>query len=69
MTAPNRGTKNFKAKLTEKQVAAIYLAKGKFTQQRIADQHKVSKSTVASILNGRSWGWLTVKLNGGRELR
>lgn len=61
----HRGTKNFKARLTEKQVKDIYLAKGKYTQKVLADRYNVSKSTIAHIWTGRSWPWLTVNLEKG----
>lgn len=60
----NRGTKNFKSRLSEDQVRSIYLARGKISQKKLALKYKVNQSTIAHIQTGRSWGWLTVKLNG-----
>lgn len=56
----NRGTKNFRNKLTEKEVLAIFQDKTR-TQQKLAEKYGVSQSTVNHIKKGLTWGWLTQK--------
>ena len=58
----NKGTKNFKAKLTENDVTRIYQNK-KLTQQQLAKKYHVSQSTINHIKRGRTWSWLTSKLD------
>jgi len=62
MNSRHRGTKNFKARLTETNVKTIYLSKGKITQRVLSEKYSVSKATIAHIWTGRSWAWLTAKL-------
>ena len=54
----NRGRQNFKSKLTEVEVLAIYRTKGA-TQDALAARHGVSQSTINHIKQGRTWAWLT----------
>lgn len=58
----NKGEKNFKAKLTQADVKAIFLNTDK-TQQELAKQYGVTQSTINHIKTGRTWSWLTAKLN------
>lgn len=62
MTKPgrNRGTKNFRNKLTEKDVLYIFNDK-RHTQQKLAEKFGVSQSTINHIKKGLTWGWLTGK--------
>ncbi len=64
----NRGEKNIKSKLTEADVKAIYLCKDK-TQHQLAEIYHVQQSTINHIKKGRTWKWLTAKLDseGGTE--
>lgn len=57
----NRGEKNFKAKLSRDDVIAIFTDKTK-TQQQLAEQYDVTQSTINHIKTGRTWSWLTSKL-------
>jgi DNA-binding XRE family transcriptional regulator len=54
----NKGIKNIKAKLSEADVQAIFVNKGK-TQQALALQYNVTQSTINHIKTGRTWSWLT----------
>jgi hypothetical protein len=54
----NKGINNIKAKLSEADVIAIFLNKGK-TQQALANQYNVTQSTITHIKTGRTWSWLT----------
>ena len=54
----NRGTKNFRNKLTEKDVEFIF-TNTNLTQQKLAQKYGVSQSTINHIKKGRTWGWLT----------
>jgi DNA-binding XRE family transcriptional regulator len=57
----NRGAKNFKAKLKDEDVVAIYLSENK-TQQELAAKFGVTQSTINHIKTGRTWAWLTKTL-------
>lgn len=54
----NRGTKNFKNKLTEQDVLEIF-SDTKATQQELAERYGVSQSTINHIKKSRTWAWLT----------
>ena len=54
----NIGERNGSAKLTEEQVRVILAQRGKESQQAIADQFGVSRSTVGNILSGKNWSWI-----------
>ena len=56
----NRGEKNFRNKLTQQQVLAIF-NEIKLTQQELADRFHVSQSAINHIRKGRTWSWLTSK--------
>lgn len=58
----NRGEKNIKSRLTEADVKEIYLCDNK-TQQQLAEQYGVQQSTINHIKKGRTWRWLTAKLD------
>jgi len=58
----NRGAKNFRAKLKDEDVIAIYQSKDK-TQEQLASEYGVTQSTINHIKTGRTWSWLTKKLN------
>lgn len=58
----NRGEKNVKSKLTEADVRDIYLCTDK-TQQQLAERYHVQQSTINHIKKGRTWRWLTAKLD------
>ena len=62
----NKGTKNVKAKLTEDDVIAIFLDTAK-TQQSLALHYGVTQATVNHIKKGRTWTWLTSKLDKPSE--
>lgn len=62
----NKGTDNVKAKLSEDDVIAIYLSKGK-TQHALALQYNVTQSTINHIKTGRTWSWLTKTLEKPSE--
>lgn len=53
----NRGRANFKSKLTEEEVLAIYHSKEK--QITLAKRYNISQATVNHIKKGRTWAWLT----------
>ena len=57
----NRGTKNVKAKLSEKDVTAIFLNTDK-SVKALATHYDVTQSTINHIKSGRTWSWLTSKL-------
>lgn len=54
----NRGERQWNAKLTAEAVRSIRRVGGTLTQQDLADIHGVSPTAIASVLKGRSWGWL-----------
>jgi hypothetical protein len=54
----NKGTLNFKNRLSEDQVLAIYANKDS-TQEELAQRYRVSQSTISHIKNGLTWAWLT----------
>ncbi len=58
----NKGEKNFKAKLKSEDVAKIYLCED-MTQQQLAEKYGVNQSTINHIKKGRTWRWLTAKLD------
>lgn len=58
----NRGEKNIKSKLTEADVKTIYLCSDK-TQQKLAERYGVQQSTINHIKKGRTWRWLTAKID------
>jgi len=58
----NRGTKNVKAKLSESDVASIFLNTDK-SVKALALQYDVTQSTINHIKSGRTWSWLTKKLS------
>lgn len=51
----NRGSKNGRAKLTDKQVLQIRGLKGKLTTNDLIKKFKVSRTTINYILNNKSW--------------
>ncbi len=57
----NKGIKNIKAKLSEAAVAAIFLNTEK-TKKELARKYRVTQSTINHIKAGRTWSWLTSKL-------
>ncbi len=56
-----RGSRQHKAKLTDKQVISIRKAitAGRETQRRIAIRFGVSQSNISHIKNNKNWGWLS----------
>ena len=58
----NKGEKNFKAKLKSEDVVDIYLCED-MTQQQLAEKYGVNQSTINHIKKGRTWRWLTAKLD------
>ena len=54
----NKGTKNFKNRLSEDQVLTIFRDK-ETTQEELASRYRVSQSTISHIKNGLTWKWLT----------
>lgn len=54
----NKGTLNFKNRLSEKDVITIFKDR-KTTQEKLAERYSVSQSTISHIQNGRTWAWLT----------
>jgi hypothetical protein len=54
----NKGTLNFKNRLSEQDVLAIHRDK-ESTQEQLALRYEVSQSTISHIKNGRTWSWLT----------
>lgn len=52
-----RGEQAWNTKLTEQQVRAIRGSVGR-TQQALADEYGVHRSTIENILNGANWRWL-----------
>lgn len=54
----NKGTKNFKNRLSEDQVLTIFRDK-ESTQEELAARYRVSQSTISHIKNGLTWEWLT----------
>lgn len=59
----NRGQRNFKSKLTEDEVKAIYRNSGNKSQNQLASDYGVSQSTINHILTGRTWNWLTSRIS------
>lgn len=57
----NKGTSNFRNKLTEEEVKDIFLAADR-TQSELASQYGVSQGTISHIKNRITWSWLTEKL-------
>lgn len=57
----NKGTNNFRNKLTEEEVKDIFLAADR-TQSELASQYGVSQGTISHIRNRITWGWLTENL-------
>jgi hypothetical protein len=57
----NKGVNNVKAKLGEAEVAEIYLSTDK-TARALAEHYGVTPSTINHIKAGRTWSWLTSKL-------
>ncbi len=57
----NKGIKNVKAKLSEANVAAIFLDTVKSTKA-LALCYGVTQSTINHIKAGRTWSWMTNKL-------
>ncbi|OHD24489.1 MAG: hypothetical protein A2Y38_07640 [Spirochaetes bacterium GWB1_59_5] len=54
-----RGSKHWKARLTEEQVLEIAAAlRAGVTQQALADRFGIARSTVGHISQGRNWVWL-----------
>lgn len=53
----NRGRANGRAKLTNRQVLAIFNSDRR--QVDLARKYKVSQSMVNKIQTGRAWAWLT----------
>jgi len=57
----NRGTENFRAKLTEQEVREVYLSDE--NQLKLALKYGVSQSTVNHIKRKRTWAWLTDRID------
>lgn len=55
----NRGSKNFKSKLTESEVLDIFSSE--YPQSKLAERFGVSQTCVNHIKTGRTWRWLTHK--------
>lgn len=55
----NRGKRNGKTKLTEAAVREIISLRGALSLSQLAHRFGVSKSTVGSIFERRSWAWLS----------
>lgn len=55
----NRGSRNFKSKLTETEVLDIFASKD--SQARLAERFHVSQTCINHIKTGRTWKWLTHK--------
>lgn len=53
------GEKNYRAKLTEREVRRIVALKGKLGPKDIADRVGVEVHFVKSVIYGCSWNWLT----------
>jgi len=53
----NRGSKNFKSRLTEEDVMIIF--KSTLSQSELARTYRVSQTTINHIKRGRTWAWLT----------
>ena len=58
----NKGIKNIKAKLSEADVAAVFLNTDK-SKKELACQYRVTQSTINHIKAGRTWAWLTKTLD------
>jgi len=56
----NKGTKNFKNRLSEDQVLTIFHDTDS-TQEELASRYRVSQSTISHIQNGHTWQWLTAR--------
>ncbi len=54
----NKGTLNFKNRLSEDQVLSIFRDKDS-TQEELAQRYRVSQSTISHIKSGLTWAWLT----------
>lgn len=54
----NKGTKNFKNRLSEQDVLEIFRDK-ESTQEQLAQRYRVSQSSISHIKNGHTWSWLT----------
>lgn len=57
-TAP-RGTRHYKAKLSDQDVLRICSLYGDLDQHQIGKMFGISNLTVSCIIRGRAWGWLT----------
>jgi len=56
----NRGTKQHKAKLTEKKVLRIVKLKRRgWRIKELSERFNVHKVTIFDILSGKNWYWLT----------
>jgi uncharacterized protein YjcR len=58
----NRGHANFKSKLVEDDVLAIY-ADTSTTQTKLAEKYGVKQSTINHIKQKRTWKWLTDRVD------
>jgi hypothetical protein len=54
----NRGTQHGQAKLTDQDVREIRRLARTMRQVDIAAQFKINQTTVSSIINQKTWGWL-----------
>lgn len=62
-----RGERSGSSKVTEDQARFMILNRGKIKQKTIAAMLGVPKPTVCQIQKGKSWKWLTEKMNQERE--
>lgn len=60
----NKGTSNFRSKLSEEDVVCIYLSR-EVSQTSLAEKFGVSQGTINHIRKGRTWSWLTSGLIRG----
>jgi hypothetical protein len=55
----NRGEKHWNAKLTEENVHLIRSIGGKANIQALANQFSVHTATIKSVIDRKSWEWLS----------
>lgn len=64
----NKGTSNFRSKLSEKDVIFIYTCnENDLSQTNLAKRFGVTQGTINHIRKGRTWSWLTSGLNEGKR--
>lgn len=54
----NRGSRQWRSKLTPATVRTIREEAKSLTQSEIADRHNVKRQTIGDVLSGRNWAWL-----------